>query len=206
MKKQGIYVFFTPLWMGGNRTKPALGFLDSHNSKWGDILYQRPLQEAFRSWMRQTLTVPNPYTGIPLAQDPALAIIMIDSEDSLLFWSSQGIKGAGKQELRRQFCDFLARRYGRHGIAPTQWLGAMPAPDQDAPDGFAHGEAALYIVWELTPAPRGGPGEALRCADQMGIPRQHRTRLVPARRRLSARGPGPAGGSSMPATGEPPIT
>ncbi len=166
MRKQGIYVFYTPIWMGGNRTKPELGFLDSHNGKWGDILFQRRLQDAFKSWMRQTLTVANPYTGIPLAQDPALAILMIDSEDSLLFWSSQGIKGAGKQELRRQFCAFLGRKYGHLGVAPVAWQGAMPTQDQDAGDDFAHGEAALYIVWELTQH-RGGAGEAARCADQM---------------------------------------
>ena len=47
------------------------------------------------------LTEKNPYTGIALAQDPALAIIQIQNEDSLLFWSSQGIKGAARKELQR---------------------------------------------------------------------------------------------------------
>ncbi len=35
----------------------------------------------------------------------------------------------------------------------------------DPPDDFAHGEAALYILWQLTQHPGGGLG--VRCADQM---------------------------------------
>ena len=87
--------------------------------------------------MKQVLTEKNPYTGIPLAQDPALAIIQIQNEDSLLFWTSQGIKGSAKKELRRQFGEFLAKKYGSLEKARQAWGGAAPSPDQDAPDDFA---------------------------------------------------------------------
>ncbi len=166
MKKEGIYVLFTPIWMGSARTKPQLGFLDSQNGKWGDLEYDHQLQAAYKSWMKQTLTVPNPYTGIPLAQDPALAIIQIQNEDSILFWTAQGIKGPGKQELRKQFGAFIARKYGSADKAPEAWKGAAPPANQDAADDFAHGEAGLYIIWELTQH-RGDAGQAQRCADQM---------------------------------------
>jgi hypothetical protein len=101
-----------------------------------------------------------------LAQDPALAIIEIQNEDSLLFWTSQAIKGSAKRELRRQFGAFLVTKYGSLEKAKQAWSGAAPTPDQDEADDFAHGEAALYTIWELTQH-QGGEGQQHRCADQM---------------------------------------
>ena len=45
--------------------------------------------------------------GKRAGQDPALAIIQLQNEDSLLFWTSQGTKGAAAAELRRQFAKYL---------------------------------------------------------------------------------------------------
>ncbi len=163
-KKEGIYVMFNPIWVGHSRTQPKLGFMDNGNGKWGALEYDHRLQDAYERWMKQTLTVPNPYTGIPLAQDPALAVVEIQNEDSLLFWTSQGIKGVAKKELRRQFCEFLTKKYGALTAAPAAWQGAKP-PGKEAPDDFANGEAGLYIIWQLTQHPGGGDGA--RCADQM---------------------------------------
>jgi hypothetical protein len=164
MKKEGIYVLFTPIWLGASRTKPELGFLD--HGKTAGLSYDHKLQAAYKSWMKQTLTEPNPYTGIPLAQDPALAIIQVQNEDSILWWSAQGIKGAAKQELKHQFCDFLKKKYGSADKAPEAWQGAAPGADQDGPDDFANQQPSLYIIWELTQH-RGGAGAQQRCADQM---------------------------------------
>jgi hypothetical protein len=83
---------------------------------------------------RQVLTEKNPCTGIPLAQDPALAIVEIQNEDSLLFWTSQAIKGSAKQELRRQFGEFLRKKYDSLAKAAAAWNGAAPSPDQDGPE------------------------------------------------------------------------
>ncbi len=130
------------------------------------LFFDPKLQSAYKSWLKQVLTEKNPYTGIPLSRDLALAIIEIQNEDSLLFWTSQGIKGAAKKELRRQFGKFLIEKYGSLEKAKEVWNGAMPSPNQDAPDNFAEGEVALYIVWQLTQ--HGGPeGQQRRCADQM---------------------------------------
>jgi len=124
------------------------------------------LQAAYQRWLEQVLTPTNPYTSLPLSQDPALAIIQIQNEDSLLFWTSQAIKGSARSELRRQFGQFLQHKYGSLEQARQAWGNAAPSPDQDGPDNFDQGEAALYIVWELTQH-RGGPGQQRRCADQM---------------------------------------
>ncbi len=166
MKKEGIYVLFTPIWLGAAAVNPAEGYLDTGGCRWGSLLFDHKLQDAYKNWMKQTLTVTNPYTGIPLAKDPGLAIIQVQNEDSLLFWTSQQIKGAAKAELRRQFYGFLVKKYGSFDKAQAAWKGAVVSPDQDTPDDAAKTEAALYIVWELTQH-RGEDGQKQRCADQM---------------------------------------
>ena len=167
MKNEGIYVTYSPYWAGPARIKPSMGVLGTGgNGNWGLLFFDRKLQEAYKSWMKQVLAEKNPYTGIPLAQDPALAIIQIQNEDSLLFYTSQGIKGPARTELRRQFGDFLKKKYGSLDKAKETWGGTAPSADQDAPDDFARGEAALCIVWELSQR-RWGENFQKRCADQM---------------------------------------
>ena len=167
MRKQGIYVTYSPYWAGPARVKPSMGILDTGGGgNWGLLFIDKKLQAAYKHWMKQVLTEKNPYTGVPLAQDPALAIIQIQNEDSLLFWTSQGIKGAARSELRRRFGAFAKKKYGSLQAAATAWGGATVSGDQDSPDNFARGEVALYIVWELTQR-RGGKGQQQRCADQM---------------------------------------
>ena len=75
-------------------------------------------------------------------------------------------RAAAKKELRRQFGEFLAKKYGSLEKARRAWAGEAPPPDQDGPDNFAQGEAALYIIWQLTQH-GGSPGQQQRCADQM---------------------------------------
>lgn len=167
MKKEGIYVTYSPYWAGPARVKPAMGVLDSGGAgNWGLLFFDPRLQEAYKQWLKQVFTETNTYTGVPLSQDPALAIIEIQNEDSLLFWTSQAIKGSARKELRRQFGTFLAQKYGSLDKARQAWNGAGPSPDQDAPDDAAKGEAALYLIWQLTQH-QGGEGQQRRCADQM---------------------------------------
>jgi hypothetical protein len=166
MKKEGIYAIFSPYWAGASRAKPGMGYLDDGgNHNWGLLFFDPKLQTAYKSWMKQVLTEKNPATGIALAQEPALAVIEIQNEDSLLFWTFQGIKGAARQELRRQFAAFAGKKYGSLEKARAAWQNAAPSPDQDGADNPGAGEAALYITWQLTQ--RGGSaGQQQRCADQ----------------------------------------
>ena len=162
MKKEGIYTTWSPYWAGPARVKPAMGVLDTGgNGNWGILFFDKKLQEAYKSWMKQVLTEKNPYTGIPLAQDPGLAIIQIQNEDSLLFWTSQGIKGTALVELRKQFGEFAKKKYESLDKAKEAWGG-------EAADGdnFANGEVGIYIIWELTQR-AGSEGKQKRRADQM---------------------------------------
>lgn len=162
MKKEGIYTTFSPYWAVSSRVKPSMGVLDSGKGKeMGKLFFDRKLQEAYKAWLKAVLTEKNPYTGIPLAQDPALAIFQLQNEDSMLFWTSQGIEGAGGAELRRQFGEFLKKKYGSLDKA-KEAFGDTTAPG----DNFAAGEPGLVIVWELTQ--RGGsPAQQKRRADTL---------------------------------------
>jgi hypothetical protein len=167
MKKHGIYVTFSPYWAGASQTKPAMGYLDDGgNRNWGLLFFDPRLQAAYKTWWEMVLSEPNPYTGVPLGSDPALAIIQLQNEDSLLFWTSQNIKGSARKELRRQFGEFLKKKYGSLENAFQAWSGAKVPRDQDDADAVASNEVALYTVWELTQR-RGGTGEAKRLSDQL---------------------------------------
>jgi hypothetical protein len=169
MKQEGIYVTYSPYWAGPARVKPSMGILDSGgNGNWGLLFFDQKLQEAYKSWMKQVLTETNPYTGVALARDPALAIIQIQNEDSLLFYTSQGIKGTARTQLRQQFAQWAARKYGSLEKARQAWGGAAPSRDQDAPDDVAKGEAGLISAWELSQH-RFGENHQKRCADTMAF-------------------------------------
>ncbi|GMV83020.1 MAG: hypothetical protein AMXMBFR7_42040 [Planctomycetota bacterium] len=166
-KKAGIYTTYSPIWMGHTPLNPSMGYLnDGGNNNWGLLFFDDRLQAAYKSWLKALLGEPNPHTGIPLAKDPALAIFQLQNEDSLLFWTQQGIKGEAKQVLRKKFGAFLKEKYGSLEKAAESWGdGAVVAGDQDKPDDFAQGEAALAIVWEMTQR-RGSPGLQKRINDQ----------------------------------------
>jgi len=162
MKKEGIYTTFSPYWAVSSRVKPEMGVANAgKGGNFGLLFFDPKLQGAYKQWMKQVLAEPNPYTGLPLAQDPALAIIQLQNEDSLLFWTSQSIEGEAAALLRRKFGEFLVGKYGSLEAAQRAWPEATLKED-DPPNG----EMGLYIVWELT-QDRGGPGQKQRCADQM---------------------------------------
>jgi hypothetical protein len=165
MKKEGIYTTFSPYWAAASKVTPAMGRLDSGGDCQGLLFFDPALQAAYKAWMKTILTEPNPHTGIALGKDPALAIIQLQNEDSLLFWTSQNIKGPAKTELRRQFGQFLVGKYGSLEKAKAAWDGAQPPAGEDAPDDFVKSKAALYIIWQMTQNRDGGTGK--RLSDQL---------------------------------------
>lgn len=159
-RQAGIYTVISPYWavpmkfradwgIAGAADQPALGLL----------FFDERLRAAYKTWLRRLLTEPNPHTGLPLARDPAVALIQIQNEDSLLFWTLNGIQGAQRRALEARFGHYAAERHGSAHAAVRTWGGTV---DGDAPEA---GRLALLNLWELTqPAPAGGRGR--RLADQ----------------------------------------
>ena len=154
MKKEGIYVTISPYWSASVKHVPAQWGLEGwpeNEAPFGLLFFNPKLQEGYKAWLKALLARPNPYTGIPLAKDPALAIIQLQNEDSLLFWTAQSIKGKQAELLGRQFGDWLKAKYG--SLAAAFKAGETKRSGRSA---GREGVVGLLLVWEWTQARAGG--------------------------------------------------
>lgn len=154
LKKEGIYVTLSPFWANGGHSGAAaswgLGYGDGEDI-WGLLFFDDKLRAAYKGWLRKLYADVNPYTGIPLAKDPAVAIAQVQNEDSLLFWTFQAIKPAQKHALATKFAAWLKKRYGSLDAAHTRWSAANQAGDD-----WTAGVPALLDTWVLTQPQSGG--------------------------------------------------
>ncbi len=159
MRKQGIYTtvsFYFPLWFDVRDSQGIEGY--GQNQKSFALIYFNPRMQAIhRAWLRQILTTPNPYTGRPLATEPALAMVELVNEDSLFFWTfaKKHIPPAQWRTLDAGFNAWLTKRYGSLGRAKRAWGGAT--------------DTAVLEAWHMTGAGlnQGGQAKRKRMADQV---------------------------------------
>lgn len=166
MKKAGIYTIISPYWGVQVRAQKEWGVAESGNNNCAALLFFDPvLQQGYKAWLKRIYADPNPYTGTPLAKDPAVAIIQIQNEDSMLFWTMQNVKGQALLNLRALFGRWVLKKYQTFDKAMEAWQGY-----QQDDDDFANARPGLFIVWELTQAARNKKGDAAgreaRLADQ----------------------------------------
>jgi hypothetical protein len=171
MKKEGIYTTISPYWshpVNGKHLKSWGVAGDETQSASGLLFFDKTLQSGYKLWMKQIFDEKNPYTGIRLADDPAVAVIQLQNEDSLLFWTAQGIKGEQLRVLEKLFGNFLVKKYGSLNNASAAWGKATTADlefQKNGKDDFAAGRASIYIVWQWTQPQIGY--KARRLADQL---------------------------------------
>lgn len=166
LRKQGIYTMITPYWVAKGSDVTGWG-IDGYTGKnggmnglWGLLFFNEKLQAAYRTWMKQLLASENPYTGIPLARDPAVAMILLQNEDSLLFWTVSKMAAPQQRILGGKFAAWAAERYGSLDAAFQAWDGArVDGDDVDA------GVLAFYHIYEATRDQAGG--KAVRVGDQV---------------------------------------
>ena len=95
-----------------------------------------------------------------------MAIIQIQNEDSMLFFTMQRVAGEPLRVLRQQFARWVAKKYGSYAAAMQAWQD-YAHPDDDA----AAGLPGMFIVWEFTADARKEkgdvPGREARLADQL---------------------------------------
>ncbi|HLK55447.1 MAG TPA: hypothetical protein VKU00_02730 [Chthonomonadaceae bacterium] len=170
MKKQGIYTTVSPYWAIPVKVRASWGVPGGAQDGAALLFWDKTLQAGYKSWLRALYARPNPYTGTPLAQDPSVAIIQLQNEDSMLFWSIQGIKGAQLAELETLYGDWLKQKYGTLDGANQAWGGEHPGPgdfQDNQGDDPANGRMGIYIVWHLTQNRTGYQGK--RLADQLAF-------------------------------------
>ena len=164
MKKQGIYTTISPYWAAGGHTGTAASWgIPGHGDKadlWALLFFREDLQKGYKAWMKALLTPKNPHTGIPLAKDPALAILQIQNEDSLFFWTLQGLKKEQAELLGTKFGAWLVKKYKTLDAAKKAWEGFGVEGDD-----FTKDKAAILSSWHTTQKLTGGAGKRMR--DQM---------------------------------------
>ncbi len=130
-----------------------------------------------KDYARQLLSAKNPYTGLSLAEDPAVAVVEINNENSLLGMRTRDI-GAGlhllpepyRGELTALWNAWLAKRYPDRASLALAWArSATPAGESPLSPGsrwFADAQPgnAVHVV---SPAPSEvhitvGPGDGVR--------------------------------------------
>lgn len=163
MKKEGIYVTISPYWAS---TKDAsqwgIAGYEAKTDLWGLLFFDETLQKGYKTWVKALYTRPNPYTGTPLARDPAVAIIQVQNEDSLLFWTLQALKPEQKERLGLKFGQWLVKKYGSLDKAKQAWEGTG-----NEGDNFTKGVVGISPTWMFTQEQIGG--QAKRLHDELNF-------------------------------------
>lgn len=165
-KRHGIYTMVSPYW--AHTKAPKSWGLEGYENEqpWGLLFFNPALQDAYRAWCRALYTTPNPHAdGLPLKDDPALAFVQLQNEDSLLFWTFNGIKAPQRRLLGAKFHAWALARHGDLASALRAW------DNTDAEgDDLAAGVLGFRNLWELTgeaPAQSYSAGHRRRLADQL---------------------------------------
>ncbi|MDX9755866.1 MAG: hypothetical protein RBU29_18025, partial [bacterium] len=151
MKNAGIYTtlsFYFPLWFDIKPSYGIPGYDTIENKKpFALLFFDETMQKYYKAWAQALLTTPSPYSGKPLADEPAVAFIEILNEDSYFFWTftKRNIPAVHWQRLETLFGDWLIRQYGSLANAQATWGNR-----RESGDAPAEGRMALYEAWSMT--------------------------------------------------------
>ncbi len=155
MREQGIYTMITPFWLYNNTTVyPDWGWENWQGTSRGkfkrpngSIFIDPDYQEAYKAWLRQIMAPPNPYTGIPLAQDASIYCLQIQNEHSILWSWVWGSPPKIALKLGRDFGTWATKKYGSLDKALEAWGGERVTENKPVKgvvgDDFARGIAGL---------------------------------------------------------------
>lgn len=163
MKREGIYTVVSPYWAQVTKLSPRWGVAGGVDQSANGLLFFDPkMQAAYKAWLKQLLVPVNPYTGVALAHEAAMAVFQLQNEDSLLFWTLDGIQGAQREALEGKYWTFLLRKHGSDANVRKAWFD-----DSDPRDALAQQRAAILVAWHMTRDPATlPPGRRARLADQ----------------------------------------
>jgi hypothetical protein len=109
-------------------------------------MFNEEFQKQYRGWWKVLLLTPGPTTGKPLVDEPAVAGVEVQNEDSYFFWTfdPKNIPDAELRLLEKRFGAWLAGRYGSVAAALRRWGGV--ATDRDRP---AEGRVGFRPPWNV---------------------------------------------------------
>ncbi len=167
MKKEGIYTIVSPYWHHRHKVPASWGVEGEDQQRMVALLFYHPkFQEYYKGWLDVLFNTQNPYTGVAIKDEPAVSLIQLQNEDSLLHWTFQQIQSSKNNPeqwaiISRQFGDWLKGKYGSLDKAVQSWGEGATLEDDD----FEKGLVSHYIIWEMTQDQTGG--KARRMADQL---------------------------------------
>ena len=136
LKKHGIYVklsstFHVTLGAKQRQTVPYMnefGQLRGDRGRvrtgGGSVYFLKELQDLQIEQIVRILEHKNPHTGLTYADDPAVAVVELFNEDSILFYTTMGQLQKIPTVRRRaseRFCDWLEARYGSQEALLAAW-------------------------------------------------------------------------------------
>jgi hypothetical protein len=166
MKKEGIYTTISPFWAHfGHMGEPKLSGwgIPGYTAKddlWGVMYFSDTLKNAYKNWVKYLYTETNPFTGIALKDDPAVALIQIKNEDGVFWWTISAVKPEFEKIIMQKFYQWAVAKYGNSAAIKTAWSNVSQAKDN-----WTTGELGLYHIWDAT-QPQSG-GKAKRVSDQI---------------------------------------
>ncbi|MFO8006516.1 MAG: hypothetical protein R6V05_02145, partial [Candidatus Brocadiia bacterium] len=157
LKREGIYVYLGHLfWHTSVQVSEEDGFPGYGDGKTAYCLlfFDPKMRSMYLEWVDALVNAPNPYTGLPLSRDPAVAIIEIQNESNLFWWSfrPEALVPQTRALMEQRFAEWAAEKYGSVGEALEAW-GPQKPPVQfsevskDAPE---EGRLGLYPIGNLT--------------------------------------------------------
>lgn len=132
LKREGIYTalsIYFPLFLTLEASDGIEGYAGEH--PFGIVYFHPEFQSLYRYWWQETLLADNPYTGITLANDPAVAMLELVNEDSLFFYTFtpyERIPGPAMNILEEQFADWAAQQHGSLSNAFVRWRANQGYP------------------------------------------------------------------------------
>jgi hypothetical protein len=136
LKQQGIY---SNLNLHVSRTYPGLETQkDSRAFRYGKILdlFHPPFIEMQKQYARDLLDRVNPYTGLKLSEDPAIAFVELNNENTLLALGPNELDELAatpvlRESLRGLWAGWMARRYPEVAAVVQAWnTGVQPLGDE----------------------------------------------------------------------------
>src|ERR1041384_1741300 len=117
MKAEGIYTHFSiyfPLLLSPEAGTRWLEGYDGTKHPFAALFFNPDFQAQYRKWWTALLTTPNPTTGRKLVDEPAVASLEIQNEDSFFFWTfaEKNIPDEQWRILEKMFGDWLIKKYG----------------------------------------------------------------------------------------------
>ncbi len=187
MKAEGIYSWLSlyyPLWL---TPEPGTAWLDGYDGRthpFAALMFNPAFEMQYRAWWTALLTTPSPSTGVRLVDEPAVAGVEIQNEDSFLFptFDPDRMPEAQRRILEVRFGGWLARRHGSVDQALDDWSGARTGVTPaivggvaSIPGAWRRGVRHLPAWWKGVALPRDAPADGRAAIRSPGILARNRS-------------------------------